>query len=84
MMNYIVLILLIAMGVYDLYLVAKQHPTLSQQYQKLLPGWADLIVFNVALYFLITGFSWMDWRLKVTIMGIVGHIVWANRERYGK
>ena len=83
-MNYIVLILLIAIGIYDLYLAAKKHPTLSQQYQRLLPGWADLIVFNVILYFLIVGFPWMDWRLKVVIAGIVGHICWSNRERYEK
>lgn len=83
-MNYIVLILLIATGIYDLYLVIKKHSTLSQQYQKLLPGWADIIIFNAVLYLLITGLPWMDWRLKVAIAGIIGHVVWANRERYGK
>ena len=83
-MNYIVLILLIAVGVYDLYLVAKKHSTLSQQYQKLLPLWIDVAFFWVVLYSLLTGCMWMDWRLKVTIMGIIGHVVWSNRERYGK
>ena len=83
-MNYIVLILLIATGVYDLYLVAKDHPTLSQQYQKLLPGWADMIVFGLILWTLLVGHMWMDWRLKVVMAGIIGHIVWSNRERYGK
>ncbi len=83
-MNYIVLILLIATGIYDLYLVIKKHPTLSQQYQKLLPTWADTIIFGIVLYSLITQISWMDWRLKVAIMGIIGHVVWPNKERYGE
>jgi len=83
-MNYVIMALLIVVGVYDIYLVIKIHPTLSQQYQRLFPGWADMIIFNVALYFLITGFPWIDWRLKVVMSGIIGHIVWANRERYEK
>ncbi len=83
-MNYIVLILLIATGIYDLYLVVKKHPTLSQQYQRLLPTWVDMIIFGIVLYSLLTGHMWMDWRLKVAIMGIIGHVVWPNKERYGK
>lgn len=81
-MNYVLLIILIATGVYDLYLVFKKHPTLSQQYQKLFPTWVDMIVFGVLLYSLLTCCMWVDWRLKVTIMGIIGHICWPNKERY--
>ena len=36
-MNYVILALLIGVGIYDIYLSLKDHPTLSQQYQKLLP-----------------------------------------------
>lgn len=81
-MNYIVLLLLIVVGLYDFYLVVKKHPTLSQQYQALFPIWVDMVVFGVCLYVLLTGFLWMDWRLKVAIMGIIGHAVWPNKERY--
>lgn len=84
-MNYVILILLIVVGVYDLYLAIKKHPTLSQQYQRLLPTWADMVVFGVCLYALTTDgnlFVWVDWRLKVAIMGIIGHVVWPNKERY--
>lgn len=83
-MNYIVLALLIAVGLYDLYLVVRRHPTLSQQYQKLCPTWLDVLIFGMWLYILLTSNMWMDWRLKVAIMGIIGHVVWPNKERYEK
>ena len=83
-MNYIVLIMLILIGIYDLYLVVKKHPTLSQQYQKLLPTWIDMVIFVCCLFALINGLPWVDWRLKVAIMGIIGHVVWPNKERYEK
>lgn len=83
-MNYVILVLLIAVGVYDLYLALKKHPTLSQQYQRLLPTWMDVILFGCILFNMLTCFMWVDWRLKVVIMGIIGHIVWPNKERYEK
>lgn len=83
-MNYIILILLIIIGLYDLYLVVRKHPTLSQRYQRLLPTWADMIVFGLMMWTLLAHHPWMDWRLKVVMAGIIGHIVWSNRERYGE
>lgn len=83
-MNYVLLIMLIATGVYDLYLVIKKHPTLSQQYQKLFPTWLDLCFMGLILYTLLAGFPWMDYRIKTVIAMIVGHIFWPNKERYEK
>ena len=81
-MNYVLLVILIAVGIYDIYLTAKKHPTLSQQYQALLPTWADMVVFGAALYILLAELSWVDWRLKVIMAAIAGHIFWPNKERY--
>ncbi len=83
-MNYILIILLIAMGLYDLYLVRKKRSTLSQQYQKLFPTWVDLIILGICLYFLLTGFAWVDPRIKIVVAMVLGHVCWSNRERYEK
>ena len=83
-MNYVLIVLLIAVGVYDIYLAIKKHPTLSQQYQKLFPTWLDLIMLNVLLFILLTHFMWIDWRLKVVMSMTLGHICWSNSERYNE
>ncbi len=82
-MNYLILAILILIGGYDVYLSIKKHPTLSQQYQKLLPTWQDVIV----LAFLLAGLCFMPEihpALRIWMGGILGHIVWPNKERYQK
>ena len=83
-MNYVLIVLLVAIGLYDLYLVVKKHPTLSQQYQKLFPKWLDMIIFGITLYVLLTSFMWVDWRLKVVIGMFAGHVLFPNKETYEK
>jgi hypothetical protein len=46
-MNYILLAIVIPIGVYDIILAIKDKTTISQAYQKLLPTWADIIVFHL-------------------------------------
>ena len=84
LMNYVVIALLVVVGIYDIYLAVKKHPTISQQYQALFPTWMDMIICGLVMYTLIAHHPWLDWRLKVLIAGIIGHVVWSNSERYGK
>lgn len=80
-MNYVILAMLIGIGIYDIYLSLKDHPTLSQQYQKLLPTWVDVII----LACILTGLSYLEQihpALRIWIAGICGHICWPNKERY--
>lgn len=81
-MNWILLALLIVTGLYDIYLVVKRHPTLSQQYQKLFPAWVDMVSFVQMLCLLLFCFSWMDWRIKIIIAAFGGHILFPSKETY--
>ena len=81
-MNWIILGILICVGIYDIYLSIVDHPTLSQQYQKLLPTWKDMIILAIVL----TALCYLESihpALRIWIAGISGHIVWPNKERYG-
>ena len=86
-MNYCVLSVLVGLGLWDIYLSAKDKPTLSQMYQKLLPTWADLIVFACGLTGLcFWKYYWpeLDFTLAVVMAGFFGHVTFPNKERYGK
>lgn len=88
-MNYVILVLLIAVGVFDIYLVYRKVPTLSQRYQLLLPTWADMILLGLILSLLCfkigpVDLTWIDARLRVWIAGMCGHVFWPNKETFGK
>ena len=80
-MNYVILALLIGVEIFDIYLSLKDQPTISQEYQKLLPTWQDIIVLAMAL----TSLCFLEAvhpALRIWIAGILGHVFWPNKERY--
>lgn len=80
-MNYVILILLIAIAIYNIYLSLTKQNTLSQQYQRLFPAWLDVII----LVGILTGLCFLSTvhiALRIWIAGICGHVCWSNKERY--
>jgi len=80
-MNWVILGILTCVGAYDIYLSVKDHPTLSQQYQKIFATWIDMIILAVIL----TALCFLEpihIALRIWIAGICGHICWPNKERY--
>lgn len=75
MYDWLLLIALIGVGIYDLVLVLKGKRTISQRYHKLLPQWADYIVMITLL--VLIGLNTPDGRLVYCILGVVlGHLCW--------
>ena len=86
-MNYVVLVILLAVGIYNLSLSIRKMPTISQMYQKIFPTWFDIMVFVIGE----TGICiWkhycpeLDSSLMVWMAGFFGHVTFPNKERYKK
>lgn len=86
-MNYIILILLILVGIYDLNLVFTKKQTISQRYQKLFPPAEDCFIFGVGVFLicLLHGLApRIDFTLWVVIAALLGHICLPAKETYKK
>lgn len=87
-MNYIILILLILVGIYDLFLVFTKKPTVSQRYQKLFPPACDCFVFGMGIFviclFHAADPKMIDFTLWVIIAALLGHICLPAKETYKK
>jgi uncharacterized membrane protein SirB2 len=84
-MNYIVLAVLVAIGVYDLYLVFTKQATLSQRYQRLFPAWLDTIIFALGIFvicYLHKIFPQIDFTIWAIMLAFFGHLTFANKETY--
>lgn len=81
----IVLWFWIIIGIYDLVVVMLRlnRLTFSEWAQTWMPSWADLIVFLVIFFGIIFKFQ-MDRVIELLTIGMCGHILLANRERYKK
>lgn len=80
-MNYVILTILVLIGIYDIWLAFTDKPTLSQQYQKLLPTWVDIIVLAI----LLVGLCFLTAihpAIRIWLAAICGHIIFPNKERY--
>lgn len=73
----IVLIAMIAIGIYDLYLVFKKQKTISQRIHAMFPKWTDIgiMVGLLVLTWWIGGIT-----LFVPVMSgvIIGHLFWQE------
>ncbi len=78
-MDWVLLFILIAIGVVDLYLVSKDKETISQRYHKLFPQRID----NIILIASVVAVGWLvpNARLVYYILGIIaGHLFWRGND----
>lgn len=82
--NNLLLIIGIALLLYDGVLEMRGRTTISRWYQKLFPRWVDWIVFVGGMVFLMALPSWIAREILLVWAGFWGHITIANKERYGE
>jgi hypothetical protein len=74
-MGWVLIVVLAAIGAFDLYLVIKKKDTISQRYHKMLPQWADYVVLVV-----VAGGVWWFWGelvFSIFMFGVIaGHLMW--------
>ena len=77
MWDWILLFVLIAVGIVDLYLVSKKKETISQRYHKLFPQRIDNIILVASV--VIVGWLVPNARLVYYILGVIaGHLFWRG------
>ncbi|KKM61556.1 hypothetical protein LCGC14_1530480 [marine sediment metagenome] len=84
-MNYVILTILLAAGIFDIFLSVTARTTISQAYQKLFRTWIDIGIFAAGLAGLCVWHYYqpeLDFTLAVVMAGVWGHIVFPNKERY--
>lgn len=75
MFAWIMIVIMAAVGVYDLYLVCKGRKTITKQYRELFPQWVDyciMIVFLALVWWIFSEQAFAPVMLGV----IVGHLCW--------
>lgn len=78
---------LIAIGIWDIYLAFTTKDTLSKKYQRLFPRAVDAIFFVlgiIAIGFLHKWFPTIDFSVWTITAAFWGHITFANTETYEK
>jgi len=73
--NIILFIALILMGIYDLYLVYKKQPTISQRIQGLFPKAVDKVIMILTMSAV---WYFGSWILFTHVMWgiVIGHFLW--------
>ncbi|HDY66666.1 MAG TPA: hypothetical protein ENH85_02620 [Candidatus Scalindua sp.] len=85
-MNYIILVILLIIGVFDMFLSFTKQRTISQAYQMIFPTFIDIIIFTAGLVGICVWHYFkpeLDFSLAVVMAGFFGHITFPNKERYG-
>lgn len=75
MFAWIMIVVMAAVGIYDLYLVLKKRDTISQRYRKLFPQWIDYLImvgFLAGVWIVFSEQAFAPVMLGV----IVGHLCW--------
>ena len=80
MINDLALFIVLAVGLYDVWLIAAGKETISCRFQRLFPTWVDMILL-VAVVIGIYILPILCW-LKVLLGVVGGHVFWPNRERW--
>lgn len=79
-MNIIIGYPLLLILIVDLRLHLSGAPTISERFQKLLPSWADYILW-VAVFIVVTialkDKAWIGWLAM-----LLSHVLWPNKELY--
>lgn len=78
MISTLLLIILICIGVFDLYLYFTNQLTFSQRIHRLFPKWLDIIIMCVLLGCVWWLFGGVSTFVKVLIGVIVGHLFWQD------
>jgi len=78
MISILLLIVLICVGVFDLYLLHTKQPTFSQRIHRLFPKWLDIVIMCVLLGCVWWLFGGVGTFVKVLIGVIVGHLFWQE------
>lgn len=71
-----VLIILIAIGLFDVYLVMTKHRTISQRYHNLFPQWVDLTIMIASLVVIWWFFGGAETFTPVMLGVTMGHLFW--------
>lgn len=82
-MYWAIIIFWLCVGIYDIILVMRKKKTLSQQYQALFPRWLDYVILISSATLTWKLFGPEVFAIAITYI-VIGHVVWANRERYKK
>jgi len=83
-MDWLILIALIGVGVYDLYLELNQLPTLSKRYQRLFAPAVDLVIFGICMAVIVFPLHNLDPNIRLALGVIVTHLCWPSKETYRK
>lgn len=75
MWNWIILILLIGIGIFDLYLYFKEQKTISQRIHCMFPKWLDIIIM-VGLLVGVWKIGQQKLFIPVMLGVIIGHLFW--------
>lgn len=82
-MYWLIIFFWLCVGIYDAILAIQKKETLSQQYQKLFPRWVDYIILVASAVLTWAFFGPEVFSIAISYI-VIGHVVWANRERYEK
>ena len=78
MIYWIILIILIMIGIFDLYLCFTKQKTISQRIHALCPKWADILI----MCGLLVGIWWLFGGVRIFVPAmigvIIGHLFWQE------
>jgi len=75
MWNWIILVLLISIGVFDLYLYFEEQKTISQRIHRMFPKWLDISIM-IGLLVGVWRIGQQELFIPVMLGVIIGHLFW--------